>query len=61
MWMHLGVVECSIPFSGHYELDLDSDLGFRIIVSGAFLLYYLSQDSHILCVNELSMKMFYRL
>ena len=23
VWMHLGIVECRIPWSGHCELDLD--------------------------------------
>ena len=23
VWMHLGMVECRVPFSGHSDLDLD--------------------------------------
>ena len=43
VWMHLGVTECRVPFSGRVTvtLTLTSDLVFRIIVSGAYLLYYL--------------------
>ena len=49
MWIHLGIVECRVPFSGH--CDLTSDLVFGIIVSGAYLLYYLRQESEIWCKN----------
>ena len=78
VWMHLGIADCPIPFSGHFDLDLVSSLMhnfyilwgipnlvcgcilglrcripflghcdldlvfFRIIVSRAFLLYYMS-------------------
>ena len=34
---------CSIPFLGHCDLDLVS----RIIVTGAYLLYYLMYESQI--------------
>ena len=43
MRMHLGIAECHVPFSGHCDLDLV----FRIIVSGAYLLYYLRKESQI--------------
>ena len=33
--------ECYIPFSGHCDLDLTSDGIISIIVSGAYLLYFL--------------------
>ena len=49
MWIHLGIVECRVPFSGHCDLDMTSDLVFGIIVSGAYLLYYLRQESQIWC------------
>ena len=45
--MHLGMVESHILFSGH----LTSDLVLIIIVSGAYLLYYLRRESQIWCVN----------
>ena len=32
-------------------LTLTSDLVFRIIVSGAYLLYYLRKETQILCVD----------
>ena len=32
--MHLGMVECRVPFTGHCYLDLASDLVLRIIMSG---------------------------
>ena len=43
MWMHLGVAESHVPFSG--DSDLDLDLVFNIIVSRAYLLYYLREES----------------
>ena len=45
--MHFGMVESHILFSGHYDLDLV----LIIIVSGAYLLYYLRRESQIWCVN----------
>ena len=45
--MHLGIGECHLPFSGHCDLDLV----LEIIVSGAYLLYYLRQESKFLFVN----------
>ena len=51
MWIHLGITECRIPFSGHCDLDLDADLVFRRIVSLAYLLYYLRKESQIQCVD----------
>ena len=33
-------------------VTLTSDLVFRIIMSGAYLLYYLRQESQIWCVDE---------
>ena len=54
VWMHLGMAECHIPFSGHCELTLTSDLVFIVItmsvclsvrpfrfVSSTYLLYSL--------------------
>ena len=46
--MHLGIAQCHLPFSGYCDLNLD--LVFRIIMSKAYLLYYLSKESQILCV-----------
>ena len=37
--MHLGMVECLVPFS--VTVTLTSELVLIIIVSGAFLFYYL--------------------
>ena len=48
--MHLWMVECHIPFSGH--CDLDAGLVFRIIVSGAYIVYYLRYESQIWCVDS---------
>ena len=31
VWMHLGMAECRIPFSGHCDLDLDLWLSFIVI------------------------------
>ena len=36
--MHIEIAKCLVIFSGHCDLDLD--LVFRIIVPGAYLLYY---------------------
>ena len=47
--MHLGMVECHIPFSGHY--DLASDLVFRKIMSGAYLLYFWNGNLKSWCDN----------
>ena len=41
------MVECLVPFTGHYDLDL----AFRIIVSGAYLLHYFRLESQIWCVD----------
>ena len=38
--MHLGIAECHVPFWVTVTLTLTSDLVFRIIMSGAYLLYY---------------------
>ena len=51
MWIHLGMAECRVPFSCHCDLELNSDLVFRIIVSGAYLLYYLREECQIWCVD----------
>ena len=45
--MNLRMAECRISFLGHCDLDLV----FRIIVSGAYLLHYLRQESQIWCVD----------
>ena len=49
MQMHLGMSECHLPFLSH--CDLTSDLVFRIMVFGAFLLSYLRKESPIWCVD----------
>ena len=36
--MHIEIAKCLVIFLGH--CDLDFDLVFRIIVSGAYLLYH---------------------
>ena len=38
MLMHLGVTECHITFLAHCDLDLD--LVLRIIMSGAYLIFF---------------------
>ena len=43
--MHIDIAKCLVIFSGHCDLDLD--LVFRIIVYGAYLLYYLRKESQI--------------
>ena len=50
VWMHLGMVECRVPFSGQGDFDLWPTL--RIIVSGAYLLYYLRLESQIWFVDK---------
>ena len=50
VWMHIEIAKCLVIFSGHYGLDLD--LVFRIIVSGAYLLYYLRKESQIWYLEE---------
>ena len=40
MWVHLGMAECQV-----------SDLISRIIVSGAYLIYYFREESHVCCMN----------
>ena len=34
------MVECCVLFTGHCDLKLDSDLVFRIIISGTYLLLF---------------------
>ena len=41
MWLHLGFSESNVPVLGHCDVDLFS----RIIVSRAYILYYLRKDS----------------
>ena len=48
--MHIEIAKCLVIFSGHCNLDLD--LVFRIIVSGAYLLYYLRKESQIWYLEE---------
>ena len=38
--MHLGMVDCRVPFSGHSDIDLTSDLVSIKIVSGANLILF---------------------
>ena len=40
VWMHLWIAECHVPFLGHCA-------SFRIIMSRAYLLYYLRYESQI--------------
>ena len=40
VWVHIGVIECSVLFWGHCDLDLLL-LSIRIMC-GAYLLYYMS-------------------
>ena len=47
--MHLGMVELTYYFLA--TVTLTSDLVLIIIVSGAYLLYYLRRESQIWCVN----------
>ena len=47
VWMHLGMVECHVPFSGHFDLDIWP----RIFVSRTYLLYYLRWEFQIWCVD----------
>ena len=49
MWVHLGMTGCHIPFL--VTVTLTSDLVLRIIVSGAYLLYSLSEEFQIWCVD----------
>ena len=46
--MYLGVAECSVPFSGH--CDVTSDLVFKIIVSGAYLILLEVGIPNLVCV-----------
>ena len=45
--MQLWMVECHIPFLGHFDLDLVC----RIIVSRTYLLCYLRWESQICCID----------
>ena len=58
--MRLGLMECHVPFTGHRDLDLvssviyhfcDLNLISTIIVSEAYLIYYLREESHICCMD----------
>ena len=40
VWMHLGMVEGCVPFTGHCDLKLDLYLVFRIIALGIPLILY---------------------
>ena len=42
--MDLEMEVCSVSILGHCDLDLDPDLVSRIIVSGAYHLYYLRYE-----------------
>ena len=50
VWMHIEIAKCLVTCSGHCDLDLDIWV-FRIIVSGAYLLYYLRLESQIWYVD----------
>ena len=41
------MAECHVPLLGHFDLDLVC----RIIVSRAYLLYYLRWESQICCMD----------
>ena len=45
MWIHLGIAECHVPFSGH----LTADLVFRKIVSKAYLILFEVGISNLVC------------
>ena len=47
VWIHLGMAECRVPFSGHCALT--SDLVFRIILSGAYLILFEVGISILVC------------
>ena len=47
--MHLGMTGCHIPFL--VTVTLTSNLVFRIIMSKAYLLYYLKKESQIWLVD----------
>ena len=50
MWIHLGMAECRVPFSCHYDLELDLYLVFRIIVSGYISLILFEEGiSNLVC------------
>ena len=46
VWMHYSVVDCSVLFWGHYDLNLCL-WSFKIIC-GAYFLYYMAYKPHIL-------------
>ena len=50
--MHLGMAECRIPYSGHCDLDLV----FRIIMSGAYVLYFFEVEIPIWCADASGME-----
>ena len=49
VWMHLGMVECRVPFSGHSDLDLVLWPSFKIIVSRAYLILFEVGISNLVC------------
>ena len=49
MWIRLGMGGVAYHF--RVTVTLTSDLVFRIMVSGAYLLYYLRKEFHIWCVD----------
>ena len=49
--MQLGMVECRVPYWVTVTLTLTSDLVLRSIVFGAYLSYYLRQESQIRWVD----------
>ena len=44
------MVECCVPFTGHCDLKLDSDLVFRIIISGTYLLLFEIGIPNLVCI-----------
>ena len=51
VWMHLGMVECHVPFTGH-SVTLNLTFGlvfFLIIISGAYLLLFEVEIPNLVC------------
>ena len=48
--MYIGMAECRVPFTGHSELT--SDIVFKIPLPGAYLFYYLREESQFRCADQ---------
>ena len=53
MWMHLGIAECHVPFSGHCDLDLDIWPSFLNNRVRSISLILFEVGSKIWCVDAL--------